>query len=188
MYRKLIRLGLLLAGLATLSLLVSEAPAQRMKRYRERSEAGEGEELRFLKEVEQQIYRLTNEVRRQHGVPVLTRDQTLTRVARAHSEDMLRRHYFNHVTPEGRTPHERIVSGYCQPQSLALTGENIWGAQGTHVLETERMARIVVDTWMSSAGHRENLLRREFTDMGVGVAALGKKVRATQVFVTVRQP
>lgn len=186
MNQGLIRLALILAGLAAIFLLVGETPAQRMKRYRESAETAEGENLRFLKEVEKGIFRLTNEVRSQHGLPTLSRDQTLTRIARAHSEDMLRRDYFNHVSPEGQTPHQRIIAGYSSP--LSLTGENIWGAQGTHVLETERMARIIVDTWMSSAGHRENLLRREFTDIGVGVGALGKKVRATQVFVTIRQP
>jgi uncharacterized protein YkwD len=178
--------SLLLAGLAALLLAADEAPAQRMKRLRERPEALAGAELRYLKEVEQGMYRLTNELRRRHGLPVLTRDQSLNRVARAHSEDMVRRQYVNHVSPEGRTPQERLASG-C-PYALTLTGENIWGAQGTHPLETTRLARIIVDTWMSSSGHREAMLQQEFTDTGVGVVAAGQTVRATQVFAAIRQP
>ena len=48
--------------------------------------------------------------------------------------------------------------------------------------DVRQLARIVVDNWMSSPGHRSNLLHPGFTDIGVGVAASGREVRVTQAF------
>lgn len=173
-----------LVALALASFL-PEAQAQRLKRSRSGATTTSGQDISYLKDVEKGIVRFTNDVRRQHGLPVLSREPTLNRIARAHSEDMLANNYFNHVGQDGSTPHQRITSGY--PFPLLMTGENIWAASGTHPLETERMARIIVDTWMSSAGHRENILKPDFTDLGVGVASSGKTVRATQVFIQIKK-
>jgi uncharacterized protein YkwD len=139
----------------------------------------------YLYELERKIFRLTNEVRRKHGVSSLTWETSLRDVARAHSVDMLRGNYFSHMSPDGRSPHDRIRSGY--PFDLSSTGENIWMGTGHDPGDTTRLARIMVNNWMSSAGHRQNLLNPEFTDIGVGVAARGNDVRATQVFVRTRK-
>jgi uncharacterized protein YkwD len=141
--------------------------------------------ISYLHEMERKIFYLTNEVRRRHGVAALTWETSLRDVARTHSADMLSRNYFSHQTPEGRTPHERIRSGY--PFGLSMTGENIWSGTGHDVGETSHLARLIVNNWLSSAGHRQNLLNPEFTDLGVGVAARGPEVRATQVFVRTRK-
>ena len=45
------------------------------------------------------------------------------------------------------------------------------------------MARVIVDSWMTSPGHRANLLNPDYTHLGVGVSVLGKDIRATQNFV-----
>jgi uncharacterized protein YkwD len=135
----------------------------------------------YLYDLERKIFRLTNEARRRHGVPPLTWETSLQNAARAHSADMLRRNYFSHMSPDGRTPHERIRSAY--PFPLSSTGENIWSGTGHDPGNTSRLARLIVNNWMSSAGHRQNLLNPEFTDIGVGVAARGRDIRATQVFV-----
>jgi uncharacterized protein YkwD len=162
--------------------MMPPASAQRMKHYRNRPEA---KGMVYLTEVEKGIFKLTNEVRRKNSLPVLTQERLLSEVARQHSEDMLMRKYFSHVDPDGKSPQQRVIKGY--PYPLLATGENIWGASGSEPLETELLARIIVDTWMSSPGHRENILKPEFTDIGVGVAAIGKDIRATQVFAKIKQ-
>lgn len=139
----------------------------------------------YLYNLERQIFRLTNEVRRRHGVPSLTWESSLRKVARAHSADMLRRNYFSHLSPTGQTPHQRICAGY--PFPLSMSGENIWSGTGHQARDPSRLARLIVNNWMSSAGHRENLLNPKFTDIGVGVAAQGRDIRATQVFVRTRK-
>jgi uncharacterized protein YkwD len=162
-------------------LLMAPASAQRMKRYRDRPEA---RGIEYLADVEKGVYKLTNEMRRQNALPPLTDERLLRDIARDHSVNMLARKFFSHVNPDGKSPHERIISEY--PNSLTATGENIWGANGSEPLDTGRLARIIVDTWMSSPGHRQNILNPDFTDIGVGIAAVGKQIRATQVFARIK--
>ena len=65
---------------------------------------------------------------------------------------------------------------------MSWTGENIWMGSGYPAGDVRQLARMVVDSWMSSPGHRQNLLHPEFTDIGVGVAASSREVRVTQAF------
>ena len=48
-------------------------------------------------------------------------------------------------------------------------------------------SRVIVDSWMTSPGHRANLLNPDYTHLGVGVGVLDQEIRATQNFVTRRQ-
>jgi uncharacterized protein YkwD len=138
----------------------------------------------YLPDLERTIFQYTNEVRRRSGVPPLTWETCLRDVGRAHSADMLARHYFSHESPEGSTPQQRILDGCRLP--IDMTGENIW--MGTNQRgDTRQLARHVVDSWMSSPGHRANLLRPEFTDIGIGAVYNGKEVQVTQVFIRHRQ-
>ena len=141
--------------------------------------------ISHLPELERAIFHLTNEVRQRNGVPPLTWENCLRDVARAHSADMLVRNYFSHNSPEGRTPNDRIRAG-C-PFPMSWTGENIWMGSGYPAGDISQLARTVVDNWMSSPGHRRNLLHPGFTDIGVGVAASGREIRVTQAFFG-RQP
>jgi uncharacterized protein YkwD len=141
--------------------------------------------ISYLSELERAIFRFTNEVRQRNGVSPLSWDNSLRDVARGHSADMLVRNYFSHNTPEGRSPHERIRAGCRFP--VTMTGENIWMGSGYAPGDARQMARLIVDNWMSSPGHRKNLLHPDYTDIGVGVAARGREVRATQVFVRYQQ-
>ncbi|MBM4284091.1 MAG: CAP domain-containing protein [Deltaproteobacteria bacterium] len=135
-----------------------------------------------LKEVEQLIFRFTNEARRQHGLPSLDQDRELSRVAWRYSADMLHRRFFSHTNPDGLSPRDRVLSDYV-PRPL-MVGENLWSGSGADPGETRLLARIIVDGWMASPGHRRNLLHPRYTHLGVGVAAFGREVRATQLFVT----
>ncbi len=141
--------------------------------------------ISYLPELERAVYRLTNEVRQKHGLSPLTGETSLTGVARAHSADMLHRSYFSHQGLDGRSPHDRIRAGYSF--GLTMSGENIWSGAGYDSQDTRGLARIIVDNWLSSPGHRQNLLNPRFTDIGVGAAGRGRDVRATQVFVRQRK-
>jgi uncharacterized protein YkwD len=104
-----------------------------------------------------QVVRLTNLQRVQHGCAPLRVDARLTEAAQAHSADMDRRHYFDHDSPDGRTPWARIkATGYQQPGA-----ENIAMGQPTPVA--------VVGAWMNSPGHRANILNCDLKAIGVGV-------------------
>jgi uncharacterized protein YkwD len=162
-----------------LTLLLGLPPAWAQLRVI-RNPRGEARPL-YLKEVERRIYQLTNEARRKYHLALLDKDDALVATARAHSDDMLGRNFFNHVNPDGKAPQDRIAPAYSR--TMARTGENIWGGHGYDYADSKLMARVIVDSWITSPGHRANLLNPDYTHLGVGVSVLGKEVRATQNFV-----
>jgi uncharacterized protein YkwD len=107
---------------------------------------------------------LTNYERQQHGLAPVTRNQMLEVASDKMSQDMVARRFFDHDTPEGLTPQQRIdAAGYHAPNGW--TGENIaWGGGDDGSVAAQ------MDKLMHSPGHRENILRPQFTEMGVGIA------------------
>ena len=110
---------------------------------------------------------LVNVQRARRGRRALRRNAELTRSAIAHSQDMVSRNYFDHVSPTGGTPLERILaSGYLPRRAAFIVGENI--AVGMVELATPAA---VVAAWMRSPDHRTNILARDFRDSGLGIVA-----------------
>jgi uncharacterized protein YkwD len=107
---------------------------------------------------------LINRERAQRGLPPLQRRAQLDLASQRHSEDMVARHFFEHSTPDGVDPQQRMLAaGY--PSNNAFTGENIAWATGPSASPAE-----IVSLWMHSPPHREDILRREFTEIGIGLA------------------
>jgi uncharacterized protein YkwD len=109
---------------------------------------------------------LHNQIRAQNGLPLLSGSAKLRRAAEGHSAEMVDAHYFEHTSPSGSTMVDRILaSGYVNRNQGWLLGENLeWG---TGAMATPRGA---LDAWMNSPGHRANVLRRGYRQLGVGVA------------------
>ena len=137
--------------------------------------------VKHLPKVEDLIFELTNQARRAHGLPPFNRDAELTQAARAFSDDMLVRRFFDHTTPDGVSFDERLADRY--RHRVRLMGENIWYASGYNPGKIHQVAKEIVDDWMTSPGHRENILEPRFTHLGVGVSARNGTIRATQEFV-----
>jgi uncharacterized protein YkwD len=136
-----------------------------------------GAQARGLREVAWGIFWITNEQRRNRGLAPLAWDESLAVAARAHSGDMLQRRFFSHETPEGRSLKDRLAPGYVR------AGENIWSGSGRKYQDNWVAARAIVNGWMASPGHRANILDSHYTHLGVGIAAWGSELRATQDFV-----
>jgi uncharacterized protein YkwD len=139
--------------------------------------ADAGVQARHLREVAWGIFWITNEQRRRHGLAPLAWDESLAAAARAHSSDMLQRRFFSHETPEGRSLKNRLAPGYVR------AGENIWSGSGHSYPDNWLAARAIVNGWMTSPGHRANILDSHYTHLGVGIATWGSEWRATQDFV-----
>jgi uncharacterized protein YkwD len=108
---------------------------------------------------------LHNQERAAHGLPRLRENAKLRRAARSHSNDMVARDYFDHDTRGGPDMADRILrTGYARGRGWSL-GENI--AWGTGSLAT---AAEIQRAWMESPGHKANILRREFREIGIGIA------------------
>ncbi len=122
---------------------------------------------------ERQMFDLVNEERTAVGLKAVTWDDRLLPVARQHSEEMFRLKYFGHQSPVSGSPFERL-----QAAGITYTraGENLAYAQSVTVAHRGLM---------QSQGHRDNILRPEFTHMAIGVISAGPYGRMfTQMFVT----
>jgi uncharacterized protein YkwD len=122
---------------------------------------------------ERQLFDLVNEERAQRGLGALEWDNRLVPVARSHSEEMFRLKYFGHESPVSGSPFDRLKSAGI---TYSRAGENLAYAQSVSVAHR---------ALMQSPGHRENILRPEFTRIGIGVVSAGAYGRmATQLFTT----
>jgi uncharacterized protein YkwD len=109
-----------------------------------------------------EVLDLVNKERAQAGCKPLRFDSRLAAAATAHSEDMAKRGYFEHDNPDGTSPADRIEAiGYK------------WSSEGENIAAGYDSAEKVMDAWMHSEGHRENILNCGFTDIGIGVADYG---------------
>ena len=107
----------------------------------------------------QELARLLNEHRRARGCPELVWLDAAGRAAQAHSADMARRGYFDHVSPEGQGPDARLAD---QGITFSWVAENI--------AMTSAGARDALRLWLSSASHRTNLETCALTHHGVGLS------------------
>jgi uncharacterized protein YkwD len=137
-----------------------------------------------IPELEQRMHELINVQRKANDQMPLAWDDELSKIARAHSEDMVKRKYFKHIDPEGLTPMKRAAAvGYnvCQ-----LMGENIFQNNlYSRVIEEkkrktsektfdwnspEKIASTTVKSWMDSEEHRQNILNKNYTKESIGIA------------------
>lgn len=110
---------------------------------------------------------LLNEERAERGLRPLKDNKKLRKAARQHTDDMIRRRYFDHTSPDGRSMKDRAVAARYLPRKGAWrVAENIaWGAG------SRGRPRTILATWMRSAPHRRNILDASLRHAGVGVGA-----------------
>jgi uncharacterized protein YkwD len=126
-----------------------------------------------LKSKEERILHLHNRARKSRGMRPLCVHPALTRAARAHSSDMIRRDYFSHNTKgKGESACERIRRfGY----RWRACAENIaWGAG------SRGSPGKAFKGWMDGRVHRSHILGKKFRGVGIG-SATGSYKRADRV-------
>lgn len=103
------------------------------------------------------VVKLVNLEREERGLPMLKVDSSLTQAASLKTKDMLNRNYFEHRA-FGMSPWDFIkLSGY----DYLYAGENL--AMDFNTSEG------MVNAWMNSPAHRDNILNSDYTEMGIGV-------------------
>ena len=106
---------------------------------------------------EQQVFELTNQERVKNGLSPLKTNAELNFAADKYAEEMSKRRVLSHTGPDGSKAWDRAEAvGY----EAQMMGENIAAGQ--------RTPEQVVKGWMDSPGHRANILRSQYTDIGVG--------------------
>ncbi|MFD7439750.1 CAP domain-containing protein [Streptomyces sp. NPDC059909] len=105
------------------------------------------------------VVQLVNSERSKAGCSPVTVNATLTKAAQAHSADMAAHKNMSHTGSDGSNPGDRITrAGY----NWSTYGENV--AYGYSTPES------VMQAWMTSPGHKRNILNCEFKEIGVGLA------------------
>ena len=108
---------------------------------------------------------LLNSERAERGRKPLRVNAGLALAGKRHARDMVRRRYFAHQSRAGRSFDQRIRrTGYLRGARGATMGENLGWGSGS--LATPRA---MVRSWMTSPGHRANVLRPAFTEVGIAV-------------------
>jgi uncharacterized protein YkwD len=109
---------------------------------------------------------LLNGERTDRGLAPLAVNARLTAAATAYAGDLVAGTYFSHTGRDGSSVRDRIQrTGYLPGDADWLIGENLaWGTGG---LATPGS---IMQAWMNSPGHRENILNPEFREIGIGIA------------------
>jgi len=105
-----------------------------------------------------QIIELTNAQRQKYGLPALTLNPLLEEAARLKAEDMFAGDYWSHRSPTGKTPWDFLKEvGY----NYVYAGENL--------ARDFADASGVVAAWMASPTHKENIVSKNYQEIGVAV-------------------
>ncbi len=109
--------------------------------------------------IQSEILLLTNTERSQNKVGTLKENTLLDRSAQAKADDMATKGYFAHIGPDGAQPWAWIKSaGY----NYRYAGENL----AVRFVDSKE----VVDAWMASPTHRANIVKQNYTEVGIGIA------------------
>ncbi|MFA6081087.1 MAG: CAP domain-containing protein [Patescibacteria group bacterium] len=104
------------------------------------------------------LYQLTNEQRQNNNLSPLSLNSALTLAAQRKAENMFAENYWAHYSPDGKTPWDFILgAGY----QYEYAGENL--------AKNFLFSNGVVDAWMNSATHRDNILKKEYTEVGYAI-------------------
>lgn len=107
----------------------------------------------------EQLFRLINMERTLDDLEALAWDDELAKVSQEYACRMIEGEFFGHIDPRTKTgPNHRLtMTGY----EFNVMGENLALGQTT--------AAEVLDGWMASPSHRDNILSAEWTQIGIGV-------------------
>lgn len=108
---------------------------------------------------EAQVANLVNQERVSAGLAPLRYNPALSNVARMKSQDMIDHAYFSHQSPVFGNPFEMLM-GFGIP----------FRAAAENIAEGQQTPQAVMNDWMNSPGHRQNILNPGFTELGVGYA------------------
>jgi len=106
-----------------------------------------------------QLLNLTNEQRQKNNLEGFTMNETLNRAAELKAKDMVENNYWSHVSPNGVSPWYWIdESGY----KYQGAGENL--------AKNYADEASIVNAWMVSSAHRENILNSQYKEVGIAAA------------------
>lgn len=128
-----------------------------------------------VSELEHSVHDEINNIRIQNGLKPLFYDENLATIARNHSQDMAINSYFDHTSLDGKSLDDRYRNaGYI---CFGWKGENI---QENFI--SSDLTNSIVQVWMNSEGHKENILQTVFSHEGIGVYVYSNNIMVTEDF------
>lgn len=125
----------------------------------------------------ERVLKHVNQHRAMNGATPLAMNARLSDAAQKHSEDMARRDFVDHRSPDGRALQDRVASvGYP------------WRAIAENLAAGMSSPESTVQSWMTSPSHRDNMLSRDYLEVGIGYAVPqegGKQPRYSHYWVVV---
>lgn len=104
------------------------------------------------------LYELTNNERIKNNLPPLTINNQLSQAAALKAQDMFAKNYWSHYSPDGGAPWDFILqTGYQYEYAGENLAKNFLFSQG------------VIDGWMNSPTHKDNVLKKDYTEVGFAV-------------------
>jgi uncharacterized protein YkwD len=107
---------------------------------------------------------LHSQIRGDRGLAPLGENSMLRHAAVAHSADMVSQRYFEHTAPSGTTMRDRLFGTYVRRSQDWTLGENLAWATGSQATPAS-----IMRGWMASPGHRANIVRRAYREVGIGI-------------------
>jgi uncharacterized protein YkwD len=138
--------------------------------------------MNLAQAIQQIALELVNRDRAAENLPPMEVDPLLSQAAQNHAEDMLRRNYFSHYSPEGQTPTDRLTAvggyGYYPAENIVMDEDRRFRSPNIQVLES------LENRWMQSPKHRHNLMNPNYERFGYGFAVDPRSGRtfAVQMF------
>lgn len=131
--------------------------------------------------LELHMLQLVNDDRRRNGAMPVSQDSSLTSLARDYAEYMLKRGFFAHVDPDGRSPGDRArargISGVCE--NISFEGGR--GMQSDRDLVTSSQAKMMAEP-PNQQNHRSNIIDPGHHAVGIGIARNKSTVMMVQEF------
>jgi uncharacterized protein YkwD len=131
-----------------------------------------------LGQMEEAIRNRINAQRQKQGLQPLQANPKLRTVARDYSRRMSQQKFFSHYDARGKSVADRVKGAGVRYQ---MVGENLFKS-----INLPNVVKSSVEGWMKSKGHRANILRREYTQTGVGIWKSGNSYHVTQIFLRPR--
>lgn len=106
---------------------------------------------------EDQVVTLVNQERQKRGLRPLTHRADVKNVAHKKAQDMINSNYFSHNSPN-----------YGSPFQMLKTFGISYQAAGENIAKGQSSPEAVMNSWMNSQGHRDNILNSQYDTIGVG--------------------
>ena len=131
------------------------------------------------------LFRKTNEERELRNRPSLVYNEILESISQGHTDDMADRDYFDHLSPEGKNPHDRgreggypyeriredgtIVHGIGENIARFPTGNTVY-VEGFEYIDPNdpiQLADVALSLFLGSASHKKTLLDSIYEEIGI---------------------